>query len=386
MGGRQQVAALAASDSFCFDAMDKGSAVAGLPNLAVAAALTRAFAVILCDWYQTRTVNPMAEYRVLVVTNLWPSEADPSYGAAIRAQMESLRPFGVDYEALYVNGRKSAANYLRGIFEVRRRVARKKYDLIYAHFGLSGWVARFQRKVPVIVKFMGDDVLGQFDGRGRLTLMGRIYQLSSRILARRIEGAIVMSEEMKSKLRLQTAHVVPVGVNLDLFKPLDQAEARRSLGLDPGKKYVLFPYGEDRPAKRFDLVEEAVKLARREIPELEILQVSGVPQQQLPLYFNAADVFVLASESEGSPNSIKEALAVNLPVITVDVGDAAEVIRGTEGNYIVPRTAQAIAETLVVVCRCGGRTQGRERAEQFSLSEMARKVTEVYQSVLKRAR
>ncbi len=327
----------------------------------------------------------MPQYRVLLVTNLWPTEDDPSYGSAIQAQMESLRPLGVDYDVLFINGRQSVLNYVRGIFELRRRVAAQPYDLIHAEFGLSGWVARCQCRLPVVVKFMGDDVLGRFDGAGRLTLVGRIFQLSSLLLARWIDAAIVMSGRMKAQLRLPTAYVIPTGVDLELFRPLDRGDACRALNLDPGKKYVLFPYGPDRPAKRLDLVQQAVQIARTEFPPLEILQVYGVSRQQMPLYYAAADVLILASESEGSPNCVKEALAANLPIISVDVGDAAEVLQAVEGNYIVPRTAQALAEKLVEVCRRGGRTHGRERAQQFSLQERAKKVLDIYRTVAEKS-
>lgn len=326
----------------------------------------------------------MPSYRVLVVTNLWPTEADPSYGAAIRAQMESLKTFGVDYDVVFVNGRASKLNYLRGIFEVRRRVAAKSYDLIYAHFGLSGWVARFQRKVPVVVKFMGDDVLGQFDWRGRITMMGRFYQFSSVILARFIEGAIVMSEEMRQKLRRKDACIMPPGINLEVFCPLDRAECRKTLGLDAGKKYVFFPYDPAVARKRFDLVQESVKLARAEVPELEILQVAGIAQQKLPVYYNAADMLLLPSQAEGSPNAVKEAMAVNLPVIVADVGDARELIGPTEGCYIVPREAPAIAEKIVEICRRNAPTNGREWIAKWSLEGAATKVLAVFDQALAR--
>ncbi len=326
----------------------------------------------------------MPEYRVLVVTNLWPTEADPSYGAAIRAQMESLQTFGVNYNVVFVNGRESKLNYLRGIFEVRQRLAAHDYDLIYAHFGLSGWVARFQRKVPVVVKFMGDDVLGQFDWRGRITLMGRFYQISSIILAHFIEGAIVMSQEMKQKLRRKDACIMPPGVNLEVFRPLDRDEVRRTLGLDAAKKYVLFPYAPAVPGKRFDLVQEAVKLARAEVPELEILQIAGIAQQKMPLYYNAADMLLLPSQAEGSPNAVKEAMAVNLPVICAEVGDARELIGPTEGCHIVPREAPVIAQKIVEVCRRDARTNGRDWIAKWSLQGAASKVLEVFAQALAR--
>ena len=55
----------------------------------------------------------MAQYRVLVATNLWPDETDPGYGAFVKEQMESLRPLGVEYDVLYIHGRESRWNYLR---------------------------------------------------------------------------------------------------------------------------------------------------------------------------------------------------------------------------------------------------------------------------------
>ena len=98
-----------------------------------------------------------ASFRVLVVTNLWPTDADPSYGSFVKAQMESLRPLGVEFDVLFINGRESKWNYFRGVRQVRRQLRAKRYDLIHAHFGLSGWVARLQSCVPVVVSFMGDD-------------------------------------------------------------------------------------------------------------------------------------------------------------------------------------------------------------------------------------
>ena len=134
---------------------------------------------------------------------------------------------------------------------------------------------------------------------------------------------------------------------------MDPAEARRVLGLDPQKKYVVFPYNPAVERKRYDLIEAAVDRAREKVPDLEILHVHGIPQDRVPVYMNAADVFVLASVIEGSPNSVKEAMAVNLPVIAVNVGDTVQLVDSTEGNYIVPRTVEAVAAKLVEVVQRG---------------------------------
>ena len=331
-------------------------------------------------------LDRQAKFRVLVVTNLWPGGSAPGYGSFVRAQMESLRPLGVDYDVLFIDGRRSKWNYVRAIAELRRRLKARRYDLIHAHFGLSGWVARFQWRVPVVVSFMGDDVLGRILPSGRVSLYGWILQVTSYLLARRVEGVIVKSHEMKSRLGLDSAQVIANGVDLALFQPMDTDDARRELGLDLKRKYVIFPYHLAEARKRFDLIEEAVKLARREIPNLEILHVRGVPSDRMPLYFNAANVFVLASMAEGSPNAVKEAMAVNLPVITVDVGDAVDLVGPTAGCYVVPRDAEAIAAKLIEVCRRGTRTHGREWMAPLGIERVAAEIVRVYESVTKHER
>lgn len=320
----------------------------------------------------------MPPYRVLVVTNLWPTEKDPGYGSFVRAQMESLRPLGVEFETLFINGCASRWNYFRAVGQMRRRLRAGRYDLIHAHFGLSGWVARCQKRLPVVVSFMGDDVLGRPRRDGSITLYGRLLRSSSRFLARRVRAVIVKSEEMKSRLRLDSAQVIPNGVDLDLFEPRPQRQARQELGLDFEKKFVLFPYDPAEPRKRFDLIEAAVARARQSVPELEILHARGVPHDRMPFYMNAADVFVLASMLEGSPNALKEAMAVNLPVITVDVGDARELIAGVEGCHLVARDAAAIAEKIVEVCRSGASARSRGAIARLSMGSVARRIVDVY--------
>jgi glycosyltransferase involved in cell wall biosynthesis len=319
--------------------------------------------------------------KVLVVTNLWPYEGDPSYGCAVKAQMDSLRPFGVEYDILFINGRESRWNYLRAYPQLWRRLRTHRYDLIHAHMGLSGLVARGQLTAPLVISFMGFDVSGKCGGSDHIPLFGRFYQISSFILARLASAVIVMSTEMVQHLKFHSAYVIPNGVDLDLFRPMEQAEARRTLGLDPRKKLVLFPYDPRRPEKRFDLVESAVARARQAIPELEILRVFSVPQSRMPLYMNAADVLVLASQYEGSPNTVREAMATNLPVITVDVGDTAELIGQTEGCHLVSRNCGEIAAKIVEVCRKGTRTRGRDWMARYSMEDIARRIVQVYSTL-----
>ena len=323
----------------------------------------------------------MKAFHVLVVTNLWPTESDPGYGSFVQGQMESLRPLGVEFDTLFIDGRISRWNYLRGVRRMRALLRQKRYDLIHAHFGLSGWVARCQLGVPVVTSFMGDDVLGRPRSDGTITPYGRFLQASSYLLARMVGASIVKSAEMKRKLRLATAEVIPNGVDLDAFRPIDRNEARKALRLDLAKKYVLFPYDPAEQRKRYDLIQAAVAEAQTCDPSIEILHVRGVPRERMPLYMNAADVLVLASIFEGSPNAVKEAMAVNLPVVAVDAGDVRELIGQTEGCFIVPREVKPMAEKIAAVCRRAERTRGREGIERLSIEKVAERIVGVYAKV-----
>src|SRR5947208_8820247 len=181
----------------------------------------------------------MASYRVLVVTNLWPYEGDPSYGCFVQAQMESLRPLGVEYDVLFINGRESRWNYARAVPELWRRLRRNDYDLIHAHMGLAGCVARCQWRLPVVVSFLGNDVLGKFNRKGRISLLGRLFQLLSFVLARLVRAVIVKTEQMKQMLGHKSDRVIPNGVDLNLFRLMVRDKSRSALGLDPTKKIVV---------------------------------------------------------------------------------------------------------------------------------------------------
>ena len=328
----------------------------------------------------------MDSFRVLVVTNLWPTQADPSFGSFVKEQMESLRALGVNYDVLFVDGPASRWNYLRGVGQVRKLLRTKPYDLIHAHFGLAGWVARFQTRVPLVVTFHGDDALGRPGWDGRITPMGRLFQVSSFLLARWAAAVIVQSREMRRVLCWEAAEVIPCGIDLDLFQPMERGEACRLAGLDAAKKYVLFAYNPEEPRKRFDLVEAAVEKAREQVPQLELLLLRGKPHAQVPLYMNAADVVVVASLLEGGPLVTKEAMATNLPVVTVNVGDAVDLIHAADGNYTVPREARAMAERIVEICRRGTRASGRERLRPYSLPVAAQRIVEVYHRVVRETR
>lgn len=325
--------------------------------------------------------------RVLVVTNAYPSEAQPIRGIFVQTQVESIRRLGVAIDVLSIEGWRGKFEYVRAVGRVRRAVADTPFDLCHAHYGLSGAVAVCQSRVPVIVSFMGDDVLGTPDPTGRTSWISQCLAGLGRWAGRRAAAVVVKSASLGRALGRPDAHVIPNGVDLDCFRPRDRADARARLGLDPHRRYVLFSGLTGLPVKNFPLAEAAVARARRRLPDLELLLASRVSPAEMPWYFSAADALLLTSRHEGSPNAVKEALACDLPVISVDVGDVRERVEGVDGCHVVmAHDADALATALVDRLREPRRVAGRAAVAPLALDQVARRIVAVYEQVLRAER
>jgi glycosyltransferase involved in cell wall biosynthesis len=199
-----------------------------------------------------------------------------------------------------------------------------------------------------------------------------------------VDAAIVKSEEMRATIPRSTAFVIPNGVDMELFRPIDRAAARRQLGLAPNRPYVAFVGDPARPEKDFALARAALERVTERLPEAELLVVHGQPVECVVLALNAADALVLTSYFEGSPNAVKEAMACNLPVVSVDVGDVRRVIGGTPGCHVCRRAADDLGDRLAEVLSVRERTAGRAAIAHLSQSAIARQVERVYDYVLVR--
>ena len=114
----------------------------------------------------------------------------------------------------------------------------------------------------------------------------------------------------------------------------------------------------------------------------EMHELTGVPHHKVPLWLNAADAVLLTSFHEGSPNIIKEALACNVPIVSVDVGDVAERIEGVDGCYIALADPVDLATKLALVHNGSGRVQGTEKIQELSLDRVARRLVRFYSQLI----
>lgn len=318
---------------------------------------------------------------------LFISSGNNQYGIApfIKSQGESLIKTGVELEYFTIKG-KGIGGYAKAILNLRRQLKKKKVALIHAHFGLCGWVAQLaRRREKLVVSFMGDDIVGSNHHGGGIKPFSRFIAKINVFLAKRFyDYIIVKSEEMLDKCATISSRfqVIPNGVDLDRFFPVAQKEAKMKLGLSLSNKYLIFVADPARIEKNFCLAEAAFIIS--EIPDTILLQIYAKSVEDLPLYYNAADLLLLTSFHEGSPNVIKEAMACNCPIVATDVGDVRWVLGETKGCFIARHNPGEVAEKLRSAIDFGKRTNGRQRIIDLGLDNVtvANKIVQIYNRVV----
>lgn len=284
-------------------------------------------------------------------------------------QLEALEERGVSTRLLTVPGHvaadesRSARHYLQFFPEVVRE-ARRGYDLVHAHYGLTAPMALAQRRLPVVLTLWGTDLQGPG---------GPI----ARACAPLCDEVVVMTEEMKRTLGSDCT-VLPFGIDLEKFQPEPQHQAREAVGWSHDEHHVLFPYPPERTVKNYPRARELVNTVDNLLERPVNLQVvHGVDHAAVSTYMNAADALLLTSDSEGSPTSVKEAMACNLPVVSLDVGDVRTRLAGVDPSVVATDDAELLDGLLEVLER-GERSNGRAAVREVSEDVVVDRLLEHY--------
>jgi teichuronic acid biosynthesis glycosyltransferase TuaC len=322
--------------------------------------------------------------KVLILTAIYPTADNPAFGSYVRTQAESLERAGIAIETMVLKERHRKMIYPKAIFQLPQRLARGSVDLVHAHYGLVGMVARTQWRVPVVVTYHGSDILGWINKKGERSLLGSLIAGAGRMLARRVDAAIVQSDEMARKLKGSNVYIIPHEVDFKVFQPTERDVARTALELKPDKKYLLFAANPQVGVKRFPLAKAVADHLASQDPSVELLVVSKEPQQTLALYMSACDALIFPSYQEGSPNIVKQAMACNLPIVSTDVGDVRQLIGSTKDCYICDPSVAEFSARINEILAHRRRTEGRKHIAYLESPAVAQKVIEVYDYVLRK--
>ncbi len=312
-----------------------------------------------------------------------------------------------------------------------------RFDVIHAHYYLSGLAAQElqvklasdnKRKTPIILTYHTMALMKNLVARSESEREDAVRLKAEFGLAASVDQIIAPSEIEADYLtallgaKPTTVSVVPPGVDLTMFRPINQATAKANIGADPDHKVILFA-GRIEPLKGLDSLLYAIKVIKNRHPKLKVClwvvggdisqpdsmwsaelkrinelkkllgltsEVKFVGQQhqtQLPYYYNAAEVVVMPSHYESFGMVAAEAMACGVPVLTTNVAGIAERLDEQHSQLITtaqhplllaeqiahfalhPEARQATAQNL------------RAKVSDLEWSQVATKIVTIYEKV-----
>ncbi len=331
----------------------------------------------------------LGSLKVLFITNMWPDAVRPWHGPYVKRLADSLEAEGVDVTVDAIQGYSDRNEYAHA---ARRALALNRdcpYDVIHGHYGHAGVVGRLQFRAPLVITYWGSDLLGKATPTGEMTrkslIEARVFRQLPRFAAATITQSAQMHERLPASCRERDT-VLPAGIELERFRPRPQDEARRELGWPLGEKVVLFAGNPDLPVKNHPLAEAAhARLAAR-VDGTSLRVAWGNPPDMVPLFMSAADVLLLPSRTEGSPNVVKEAMAAELPVVATPVGDVRELLTGVAGCAVCEPDPDALAAGLEAALAHGRSPAAREAVTPLDIAAVAKRTIAIYEAARERGR
>lgn len=229
---------------------------------------------------------------------------------------------------------------------------RKKFDIIHVNFGglyafILGIIFLFDHSKKIIT-FHGTDIHGKCGARffSPLFIKVKLNSYFSFFSVLFFDKIGFVSANLMNELKIfKSKHFLhKLSVNYDDFPLIDKTEAKKKLNLLNNVKYILFSSISSNPVKRFDLAKEIVGL----LPvNYQLLTMTNIPSNEVYYYLNASECILITSISEGSPNIVREALVVNKPIFSFDVGDVKDYISLSVNSKIIGGNVKESSEFIL---------------------------------------
>ena len=322
--------------------------------------------------------------KVLQITTNYPCKENPIFGIFMKEQIESLEKYGVINKVIFSNCLKSNPKIKFSATFIHLKTALKlfyhlkfhKYDIIHCHSALSGLILKIANGLNRhnhTVWSLQNDPDNHNTSDGRITKL--LYNQFNQII-------------VKKPINLKGRNIVylPNGVNLNLFRPMNKRECKTKLGLDETKRYILFVDSnttKKRTQKRKDRYDKVMTILKEKYGHnnLKELVMIKTAREEVPIWMNSCDMYLLTSDEEGSPNAVKEAMACNLPVVSTPVGNVPDLFNNVSTCYMSSDfNAEQLAELANKVLTYSGNIDTRNDIIEkgLDLDSIGKRLFELY--------
>jgi glycosyltransferase involved in cell wall biosynthesis len=356
--------------------------------------------------------------KILVITNMYPTINDMLMGSFVKEMFDSLRTYqNVDSKVLAISERRSGIlltpfKYFRLLLKVIvATLFVEKFDVIHSNDAFStalfGLIPKFFRRKKMVVTIHGVDI--------RTPLSNKFFKFITRNVLKNVDAIITVSKPLKDVVSKEfgihkNVSVIPCGINKELFKPLEKEMCRKRLKL-PEKKKVFLHISRLSKEKRLPDILKAFSMIKNEDFFLviggrgknneesslkkvvekfglgnKVMFLGETQREDVIYYMNASDIFILASDYEGSPVTIMEALACGTPVIATRVGGIPDMIDDCKiGLLSGPMDIQELKSNIEKVLDNKVSFDKKEilkKSKEYDWEVISKKIRCVYSNVL----
>lgn len=300
-----------------------------------------------------------------------------------RRQNDALSKRGITCKSVAVAHARTLSDFVGHLLFLHREMREFKPSIVHAQYGTYNafLCSFFSLRCKFVISFRGSDLnleanIGNTNFlRG---LLGHFLSQASALFAHRI---ICVSQRLAGKLwwgRSKTS-VIPDGVDLASFVSGSLQEARVRIGVPEDARVLFFNAGYNPRVKRKDLSDAVAEILQSRIQGFQYLVMEGqIAPEEVPAFLQASDCLLITSDNEGSPCIVKEALACELPIVSVDVGDVSQMVQGVSQCCVEERNVKVLADRVEEIIRLGIRSDGRKFSHRYDMDRCIDRLIGVY--------
>ncbi len=294
----------------------------------------------------------------------------------MRSQIDAMETEGYQTEVAILTNNSSPKGILRNIRIWKSNIRQLSPCIVHAQYGsvTSLTAAWCKGSNPLVISFCGDDILGTKQTGWTWTIRSRLMVWISHISAFYADALIAKSSNIYNTLwpaEQKKCTIIPNGVDLNTFAHIDYATARKQCRWRADDFVVLFnpSSGNNAYVKNKPLADAVFNLLKQQVPKAQICFIENKTYTEINCMMHGADALLVTSLQEGSPNIVKEAMACNLPVVSVNCGDVAERLKEVQPSVVTTSyDARELANNLVKISQLRMRSNGRNKLIMQSLT------------------
>ena len=355
--------------------------------------------------------------RIAVFSNMYPSEKHPTFGIFVKNQVELLRSKGIQVDLLAIDEpgkgkaaalKKYMAWFLKSIGFLLRN--KRNLALTHAHYAFpTGVLSLIGKKffgIPYVVTVHGGDI-DKMAAKSE-----RIAEYTRKVL-QGADAVITVGERLKQDVigkfgvKEEHVHVMSMGVDASIFKPMPKEEMRKELNIPESEKLLLYVGNMIEAKGVLDLVD-AFNIVQKDHPDaalhligsskdenfmgrlseqlqnVRITHQEPLPQKEIAKWIAAADVFVLPSHHEGFGLVALEAMAVGTTVVGSDVGGLSFLLDNEAGILVEPKNPESLAAGLKLALEEPSESRKKvaeEKVAEHTYDVIAERLTAIYEAM-----